>query len=132
MRNYIKNCKDRIEIYAIISIILLFLLTGCNVNMEDLNELCEPLEQQEEPHLYWKDIDVVITDVKRRHWYTGAHWYSVELTVESKEYGLTEFIEISGKSAWNYEEGQTVKAELYSWVMDSTGEVIRRKINRIY
>lgn len=101
-------------------------LVGCNMETD------ETYEPQEEPHLYWKDIDVVIIDIHKKHWYTGAHWYSVELTVESKEYGLVETLEINGRSAWDYEEGQTVKAELYSWVMDSTGEVIRREISQVY
>ena len=29
---------------------------------------------------------------------------------------------------WDVETGDIVKVKLYSWVMDSTGEVVRRKI----
>lgn len=99
---------------------------------------CSSYTPKEQPHLYWKDIDVVITDIDKRHWFAGTHWYVVEITVESEEYGLEETFEIEGSGAfgcpeqWRYEEGQTVKAELYSWVMDSTGEVVRREINQVY
>lgn len=95
-------------------------------------------QPQEQPHLYWKDINVVVTDIDRRHWYASTHWYVVNITVQSEEYGLTKTFEIKGSGAfgcpsqWDYEEGQTVKAELYSWVMDSTGNVIKREINKVY
>ena len=117
----------------IITLIMILCLTGCNTNTGD-----QTYQVQEQPHLYWKDIDVTITDINKRHWFAGTHWYVVELTVKSEEYKLTETFEIEGSgafgcpSAWNYEEGQTVEAELYSWVMDSTGEVIKRNINRVY
>ena len=95
-------------------------------------------QPQEQPHLYWKDIDVVVTDIDKRHWFASTHWYVVNLTVQSEEYGLIENFEIEGSGAfgcpkeWNYEEGQTVRAQLYSWVIDSTEEVTRRKINKVY
>lgn len=93
---------------------------------------------KEQPHLYWKDIDVVVTDIDKQHWFATTHWYAVTITVKSEEYNLTKTLEIKGSGAfgcpeqWNYEKGQTVKAELYSWVMDSTGEVVRREIHQIY
>lgn len=89
----------------------------------------------ETPHLYWKDINVVITDINKKHWYASGHHYKMYLTVESKEYGLSESFTLNGSDAkekWGYEEGDIIEAELYSWVMDSTGEVIRREINKVY
>ena len=92
----------------------------------------------EQPHLYWKDIDVVVTEIDKRHWFASTHWYVVNVTVESEEYGLEQTFEIKGSGAfgcpsqWNYQKGDIVKAELYSWVMDSTGEVTKRTINQIY
>ena len=117
----------------IITLIMILCLTGCNTNTGD-----QEYQVPEQPHLYWKDIDVMITDINKRHWFAGTHWYVVGLTVKSEEYGLTETFEIKGSGAfgcpgaWKYEEGQVVKAELYSWVIDSTGEVVKRKINMIY
>jgi hypothetical protein len=117
----------------IITIIIILCLTGCSTDIKD-----NTYQPQEQPHLYWKDIDVLVTDIDRRRWFAGTHWYEVKITVESEEYGLIENFTIKGSGAfgcpheWDYEEGQIVQAELYSWVMDSTGEVVRRDINKIY
>ena len=117
----------------IIMSLIILCLTGCNINAKG-----NTYQPQEQPHLYWKDIDVIVTDIDKRHWFATTHWYVVNITVESEEYGLIENFEKKGSGAfgcpkeWNYEEGQTVKAQLYSWVMDSTGEVTRREINKIY
>jgi hypothetical protein len=92
----------------------------------------------EQPHLYWKDIDVVVTDISKKHWFGGTHWYQVDITVESEEYGLERTFTYKGSgmfgcpSQWEYDIGDVVKAELYSWVMDSTGEVTKRTIHRVY
>jgi cellulose synthase/poly-beta-1,6-N-acetylglucosamine synthase-like glycosyltransferase len=86
----------------------------------------------EEPHLYWKDIDVVVTDITKRRSLNGRH-YSVTITVKSEEYGLEEtFTYHKQKQYWNYDKGETVKAQLYSWVMDSTGEIVKRQLNKVY
>lgn len=96
------------------------------------------VETKEEPHLYWKDIDVTVTSVDKRHWYALTHWYEVIVTVESDEYQLTYTETFNGSgvfgcpSQWEYSEGDIVKAQLYSWVMDSTGEVVKRQINQVY
>ncbi len=95
-------------------------------------------EAKEQPHLYWKDIDVVVTSVDKKHWYASTHWYTVKVSVKSEEYQLNYTQEFKGSGffgcpkQWEYNKGDTVKAELYSWVMDSTGEVVRREIHRIY
>ena len=92
----------------------------------------------EKPHLYWKDIDVVVTDISKRHWFGGTHWYQVDITVKSEEYDLEQTFTYKGSgmfgcpSQWEYDIGDVVKAELYSWVMDSTGEVTQRTINMVY
>lgn len=117
----------------IITLVIILCCTGCDAQVE--NEVYQP---QEHPHLYWKDIDVIVTDIDKRRWFTGTHWYEVKITVESEEYGLMENFTIKGSGAfgcpneWSYEEGQIIQAKLYSWVMDSTGEIVKRKINKIY
>lgn len=118
--------------FIAITIILCF-FSGCTANSAETDYTIP-----EEPHLYWKDIDVVVTDIDKRHWFAGTHWYSVQITVESEEYNLERTIEFKGSGAfgkpgqWDYQTGDIVTAQLYSWVMDSTGEVVRRKINTIY
>lgn len=95
-------------------------------------------QRSEQPHLYWKDIDVTVTDTDKRHWFATTHWYTVSLTVQSEEYGLTKTFQFKGSGAfgrpeqWQYKIGDTVKAVLYSWVMDSTGEIVRREIAKVY
>lgn len=117
----------------VLSLVILLSLTGCVTTSSQI--LYKPKEQ---PHLYWKDIDVVVTDIDRKHWYASTHWYVVKITVKSEEYGLIEEFEIKGSGAfgrpnqWNYKRGQIVKAQLYSWVMDNTGDVVRREINKVY
>lgn len=92
----------------------------------------------EQPHLYWKDIDVEVTNIDKRQWFATVHRRVVNITVYSEEYNLTKTLtyEDSGmwvtNPAWEYKEGDVIKAQLYSWVMDSTGEVVRRDINKIY
>lgn len=121
----------------IVTVVLLFslLICLCSCALPEPDPNYTPPEQ---PHLYWKDIDVVVTDISRRHWFAGTHRYEVNITVESEEYGLTRTLSYNGSgffgcpSQWNYEVEDVVKAQLYSWVMDSTGEVTRRLIHQVY
>lgn len=121
----------------IIAVVLLFALMLCMYGC-DLPEPDPNYVPPEQPHLYWKDIDVVVTSINRRHWFASTHWYEVDITVESEEYGLTRTLTYKGSGVfgcpgqWNYEVGDIVKAELYTWVMDSTGEVTKRLINQVY
>ena len=102
------------------------ILSGCEI---------EPVERPEQPHLYWKDINVVVEEVDKHHYFATVHHYEVSVTVYSKEYNLRETLDLYSKGIkpeyWDIEEGDAVKAELYSWVMDSTGEVVKRQINSL-
>lgn len=95
------------KIFVILVSLLFTFLCGCTQNTQ-----FEPTEQ---PHLYWKDIIVYVT-------------------VRSDEYQLTYTDEFAGSGAFgypeqgNYRKGDIVKAEMYSWVMDSTGEIVRQEI----
>ncbi len=115
---------------SLLTTLALWFLTGC-LPYDKTNNL----GQTEKPHLYWKEIDVVISDIDKRHWYASGHHYTIDLTVRSDEYGLSESFSLNGMDAaakWEYSEGDTVKAELFSWVIDSTGEVTKREINQVY
>ncbi len=120
----------------IIPILLLMLLLLCGCTFRQSENTQSGREQQ--PHLYRKDIDVVVTSVDKRHWYASTHWYKVSVSVESEEYQLTYTETFKGSGAfgcppqWKYNKGDIIKAELYLWVMDSTGEIIRREIHRVY
>lgn len=115
--------------FAVILTLLLCYLTGCSQH---------PIYKQEQPHLYWKNIDVVVENVDNMGYFAITHRYRTRVTVYSEEYQLTYTDEFIGSGAfgkpeqWNYKQGDVVKAELYSWVMDSTGEVVKRRINKVY
>jgi len=116
-----------------IMLIMLFTISLCSCGYEPDSNYVPP----EQPHLYYKDIDAEVVDIDKRHWYASTHWYEVNITVYSEEYDLEETFTIKGSGAfgcpkeWEYEEGDTVNVELYSWVLDSTGEVVKRKLNKI-
>ncbi len=92
----------------------------------------------EQPHLYWKDIDVEVVSVSQQSWFATVHRRKLTITVKSEEYGLekTLYYESSGMindiPCWDAKKGDIVRAQLYSWVMDSTGQVTRRDINKLY
>lgn len=113
-------------------IIIAILLSGCSVSQNT------QYEREERPHLYYKDIDVVVVNVERRSWFAHTRWYEVTVSVKSDEYQLSYEDTFIGQGIygclpqWEYNDGDIIQAELYSWVMDSTGEVVKRQINRIY
>lgn len=116
-----------------------FIAVFCTIIFPNSTEI--PVEsystQTEREHLYWKDIDVVVTAIDRRHWFASTHWYTVNITVKNDEYGLEKTFEIKGSGAfgcpkeWDYNEGNVISAQMYSWVYDSTGEVTRRDLNKL-
>lgn len=117
----------------IIMIVISSFFVGCDSNTPHTQYV-----RPEEPHLYWKDIEVIVTDVETCRWVTKTHWCYVYITVESKEYDLSKTLEFEGSgffgkpSQWDYQVGDKVTAQLYSWVKDSTGEIVRREIYTIY
>ena len=74
----------------------------------------------------------------KRSWFAGRKWYEVTVSVHSDEYDLDATFTDKGSgfygcpSTWNYENGDVITAELYTWKIDSTNEVVKRRINRIY
>ena len=74
---------------------------------------------------------------KKRTWFATVHRYELNITVYSEEYDLEKTLHYSGSGmltnipGWNAKEGDVLRAQLYSWVMDSTGTVTRRDINKI-
>lgn len=116
------------KIICLLSILIIFLgFVGCDL---------EPIERAEQPHLYWKDIDVVVENVEKQHWFATTHRYQLSITVYNQEYNLRKTIDSSSSGMftpqhWNIEQGDIIKAQLYSWVIDSTGEVVKREIHSL-
>ena len=119
-------------ICAIMALVMMFGLYACAYE-PDPN-----YKPPEQPHLYWKDIDVVVKDVDQSTWFATVHRYELNITVYSEEYDLTETLHYSDSGmfasipGWDAKEGEIIKAQLYSWVLDSTGQVTKRAINKIY
>lgn len=126
MRKYIALALCAITIIAV-------LLAGCKFHVSDPN-----YTPPEQPVRYYKEIDVVVTGVYYRRWFAGTLRHEVTVRVESVEYGISGSFSFRGSGYFSatkqasYKEGDVIKAELYSLVMNSTGEIVERRINRIY
>jgi hypothetical protein len=124
------------SVFVIVAVIITAIL-GCWVVHEMLTYEPDPnYVPPERPHLYWKDIDVVITNIQKDR-SLNNRFLRVTVTVKSKEYNLEEDFIFEGNwyyrpKFWDAQEGDIVKAQLYSWVMDSTGQVVKRDINCLY
>ena len=96
---------------------------------------CGDTSSSEQPHLYWKTVTAVVTDNEVRRSFAGTHYAEVATTtVYSEEYDLKATLTAKGSGIpWEIDlkKGDKVEVELYSWVYDSTGEVIKREIHRI-
>lgn len=113
--------------------ILLILLILNIVGIFALGLLCladslvQGSAEARQPHLYWKDINVEVVEVRQS---LNKRIYEVE--VYSKDYNLKHSFVLRGIDYDGYEKGDIIKAELYSWVDDSSGKIIQREIHQIY
>lgn len=115
-----------------LSLFIIFSFVGCEYNSSSL-------KKEEQEHLYWKDINVEVVDIYHAYWYATTPRHQFTITVYSEEYDLKETFVYSSSGMManlpacvNSKIGDIVKAELYSWVIDSTGEVTRRQIHQVY
>lgn len=119
------KCNKLITLCVIIAALACFVtLCGCTNSSSYV----------EQEHLYWKTIEVEVTDIDFRHWYASGHHYTADVTVYSEEYNLTESFHLTNNSAMKMEgvrRGDILEATLYSWKYDSTGEITRRCISSI-
>ena len=130
--------KEKVIINSI-CIITMFLLIGILISIIalDSNTSSNTNQQEEKPVLYWKDIDVKVVSNNKHSWFVKTRFYKQEIKVISNEYNLEEtfYLNYSGAFAnmpyWNVKEGDVIKAELYSWKLESTGEIVNREINKL-
>jgi hypothetical protein len=128
---------EKITSVFVILAVIVTAISGCWIMYEMLTFEPDPnYVPSERPHLYWKDIDVVITDIQKDR-SLNNRFLRVTVTVKSKEYNLEEDFTFEGNNwyqpkFWNAKKGDTAKAQLYSWVMDSTGQVVKRRLNCLY
>lgn len=118
--------------FVFVVLILSLFLVGCDEYLQQASQ-----NTYEQPVLYWKDINVVVVSNTKSQWFAKTPRYNQTITVKSEEYGLEETFKLSGSGVfmnmpfWNCKEGDIIKAELYSWKKESTGEITRREINRL-
>ena len=124
-----KNNSDYVLWVLVIVVIVsvLLLLSGCGREKSSIQF------SKEREHLYWKDIECQIED----SWFNAAvpalcnGW----IEVKSDEYGLEETFNLHGFEASEMRtyvrDNKTITCEMYSWVLDSTGEVTRRTLSRV-
>lgn len=92
----------------------------------------------EEPDIQSKDIYVVVTDIEKKEYYAGTAIREVTIEVYSKEYNLRESYTETYKGifgnipCWSYKKGDIVKARLCTAVIQSTGKVVDRYIDKVY
>ena len=130
--------KEKVIINSI-CIITMFLLIGILISIIALDSKTSSNvnHQQEKPVLYWKDIDVKVISNNKHSWFVKTRFYKQEIKVISDEYNLEEtfYFNDSGAFAnmpyWNIKEGDVIKAELYSWKLESTREIVNREINKL-
>ena len=125
----VKNNSDYILGILIIIVIvsMLLLLCGCG---EVTDSTQSPIESEV---LYWKDVECEIED----YWFNAAvpTLCSGWVKVKSEEYNLEETFDLHGFEASEMrdyvEDNKTITCEMYSWVLDNTGEVTRRMLHKI-
>ena len=107
---------EKIATVLVILAVIITAILGCWVVHEMLIYEPDPnYVPPEKPHLYWKDIDVIITDIQKDR-SLNNRFLRVTVTVKSKEYNLKEDFIFEGnwyylgddgvmQTGWQYIEG---------------------------
>lgn len=127
--------KTKSVITKIVSLIAIFLVSAMFLGI--FNQM---LQNPKGTKLYKQDIDVKITDIKKIEtpMYTGVsiiYDYTVNITVYSKEFNTTEEFTYGrwfGNKYFNLKKGDIIQAELYTYKNEATGEIVKKKINKLY
>lgn len=116
--------------FKMILITGLLLLSLCSCGVSNTSVSTSPSTRYEEPHLYNKTVTATVLDIDVRVGYRG--WRFVDMEIYNQEYNLTRTIHLDGSHAAvmsDCDEGDVVEVTLLSWVIDSTGEVVRRELH---
>ena len=110
-----------LTICTILSIGIVGVIVGCTPSPDRIR-------------LYYTDINVEIIDIQKDKYYDEYMHYDITVTVYSEEYDITEVITEYGYGliiplSWNYEKGDIITVRMYSKIIESTGEVLERKIS---
>lgn len=133
--NDVKTQKSKIR-DLIIPVLITFFLVFCAA-IGTINQMSQVPEGTK---LYKQDIDVVVTEISKSEFprYTGIsiiYDYDVDVTVYSKEFNTTEKFSYGGlfhNKYFDLKKGDIIQAELYTYKNESTGEIVKKEINRLY
>lgn len=129
--------KKKLKILIVLVVVLLiYLVIGIIYGIRYLSDniTTSGTAYAEKEHLYWKNIDVEVVSCDYHSWYASGTHMKCEITVKSEEYQLEESFSLEGQDAMKYQNcknGDIIKAELFSWVIDSTGVITRREIHQL-
>lgn len=117
----------KINICLLLAILAMALFTGCDTtNFSESNE--------EKPRLCFESVDCEVTRCDYKYWYASGAHFKAEVSVKLEEYGLTKSFTYNGLEAKDFESvkvGDKVTCTLSYWILDSTGEIVRREISSI-
>lgn len=114
---------------GIITLLCLIFLVGCDIDKSNNNERLEIKEELE-----IKTIDCIVDKCDYHYWYASGSHFLCEIDIYSIEYSENEHFTIQGLDARNFEntkKGDIVKAELYIFKDGNTGNIIKKRINKI-
>lgn len=133
--NNVETQKSKIR-DLIIPVLITFFWFFC-ATIGTINQMSQVPEGTK---LYKQDIDVVVTEISKSETprYTGIsviYDYDVDVTVHSKEFNTTEDFSYGGlfhNKYFNLKKGDIIQAELYTYKNESTGEIVKKEINKLY
>ena len=121
------------NICLLLAILTMALFTGCDTtNYQDGGYFSE--RSEEKPRLCFEYVDCEVTRCDYKYWYASGAHFKAEVSVKLEEYGLTKSFTYNGLEAKDFESvkvGDKVTCTLSYWILDSTGEIVRREISSI-
>ena len=120
----------KINICFLLVTLAMTLFTGCDTNnYQDGN-----YQRKEEPRVCFEYVDCEVTRCDYKYWYASGAHFKAEVSVKLEEYGITKSFTYNGLEAKDFESvkvGDKVTCTLSYWILDSTGEIVRREISSI-
>lgn len=124
--------NDTIATIAIIITTLALIVSVLTIKILASNIVdAEIYANEESPKRYYKYADVVVTDIDARHWYASGHHWTTHITVKNEEYNISKSFNYTGSAAKemsDLKKGDIIQAEIRSYVIESTGEIVSREI----
>lgn len=142
IKQIVRKNKDDLITYGLLiiagiliaSVLAGFMWLGYYYN----NTSTEKTYVQEQPVVSNAEIPVVITSIDKQHWYASTHRWTLRMTVKNEEYGLEKSFDFSASGGfaavpfWNNNVGDTLTANMETYTIESSGEIMKREISKIF